>query len=53
MPLTKRFLNKSGITSPISGANSNAGAWNNSAGNNTQNSNLDWSFKDREFTSAC
>lgn len=45
MPLTKRFLNKSGITSPISGANSNAGAWNNSVGNNTQNSNLDWSFR--------
>jgi len=45
MPLTKRFLNKSGISSPISGGNSNPGAWNNSAGNNTQNSNLDWSFR--------
>jgi len=45
MPLTKRFLNKSGISSPISGGNSNPGAWNNSVGNNTQNSNLDWSFR--------
>ena len=45
MPLTKRFLNKSGIASPISGANSNPGAWNNSVGNTPQNSNLDWSFR--------
>jgi len=45
MPLTKRFLNKSGISSPISGLNSNTGAWNNSVNNTTQNSNLDWSFR--------
>jgi Bacteriophage T4-like portal protein (Gp20) len=32
MPLTKKFINKSGISSPISGGNSNAGAWNNGAG---------------------
>jgi hypothetical protein len=28
MPYTKKFLNKSGVSSPISGANSNSGAWN-------------------------
>jgi len=29
MPFKKKFVNKSGISSPISGVNSNAGAWNN------------------------
>jgi hypothetical protein len=28
MPYKRKFLNKSGFTSPISGANSNAGSWN-------------------------
>jgi intein/homing endonuclease len=30
----KKFLNKSGVSSPISGASSNAGAWNGSPGQN-------------------
>ena len=34
MTYKKRFLNKSGISSPISGANSNTGAWNGSPGQN-------------------
>ncbi len=29
MPFKKKFVNKSGISSPISGVNSNGGAWNN------------------------
>jgi len=29
MSYTKKFLNKSGVSSPISGINSNSGAWNN------------------------
>ena len=28
MSYKKKFLNKSGVSSPISGANSNSGAWN-------------------------
>jgi hypothetical protein len=34
MSYKKKFLNKSGISSPISGVNSNAGAWNGSPGQN-------------------
>jgi len=34
MPYKRKFLNKSGFTSPISGANSNNGAWNGSPGQN-------------------
>jgi hypothetical protein len=34
MPFKKKFVNKSGISSPISGANSNNGAWNNSPSQN-------------------
>ena len=34
MSYTKKFLNKSGFSSPISGANSNSGAWNGSPGQN-------------------
>ena len=34
MSYKKKFLNKSGISSPISGANSNSGAWNGSPGQN-------------------
>jgi len=35
MPYKRKFINKSGISSPISGANSNNGAWNNSPGQNS------------------
>ena len=41
MPFKKKFVNKSGISSPISGANSNAGAWNNTVGNSGQGYNND------------
>jgi hypothetical protein len=34
MSYKKKFINNSGISSPISGANSNAGAWNGSPGQN-------------------
>lgn len=34
MSYKKRFTNKAGVSSPISGANSNAGAWNGSPGQN-------------------
>jgi len=34
MSYKKKFLNKSGVSSPISGMNSNAGAWNGSSGQN-------------------
>jgi hypothetical protein len=34
MPYKRKFLNKSGFTSPISGANSNNGSWNSSPGMN-------------------
>jgi hypothetical protein len=46
MPYTKKFLNKSGFTSPISGANSNSGAWNGNPGNDSQSwNNLDWGYR--------
>jgi hypothetical protein len=46
MPYTKKFLNKSGFTSPISGANSNSGAWNGNPGNDNQSwNNLDWGYR--------
>jgi len=49
MPYVKRFLNKSGFTSPISGANSNSGTWNNSLSNNGGISdgynNADWGYR--------
>jgi len=46
MPLTKRFLNKSGVASPISGGNSNSGAWNSSPINGGgSNNSLEWSFR--------
>lgn len=41
MPFKKKFVNKSGISSPISGANSNAGAWNSTVGNSGQGYNND------------
>ena len=34
MTYKKKFLNRSGISSPISGVNSNSGAWNGSSGQN-------------------
>ena len=34
MTYKKKFLNRSGVSSPISGANSNNGAWNGSPGQN-------------------
>ena len=34
MSYTKKFLNRSGVSSPISGINSNSGAWNGSPGQN-------------------
>jgi hypothetical protein len=48
MPYKKRFLNKSGFTSPISGANSNTAAWNGSAGNNITPdayNNAEWGYR--------
>jgi hypothetical protein len=45
MPLTKKFLNKSGVSSPISGLNSNPGSWNGNGGENDPQSNLQWSFR--------
>ena len=46
MTLKKKFVNKSGISSPISGANSNNGAWNGSPGQNGSQTggwnNIDW-----------
>jgi len=49
MTYKKRFINKSGISSPISGVNSNTGAWNGSPGQNGSSTggwnNLDWGYK--------
>lgn len=48
MPFKKKFVNKSGISSPISGANSNPGSWNGLAGNQSgQDSynNADWGYR--------
>jgi hypothetical protein len=47
MPYTKKFLNKSGVSSPISGSNSNNNSWNANPGNNNSQSwnNLDWGYR--------
>jgi len=49
MTYKKRFINRSGVSSPISGVNSNAGAWNGSPGQNGSSTggwnNLDWGYK--------
>ena len=47
MTYKKRFLNKSGVSSPISGANSNNGAWNNTQSNssNAGMNNFDWGYR--------
>ncbi len=42
MPYTKKFVNKSGISSPISGANSNTGAWNSTVDNNYNRDNFSY-----------
>jgi hypothetical protein len=47
MTYKKRFLNRSGVSSPISGANSTSGAWNN--GQNATSTgawdNLEWGYR--------
>jgi hypothetical protein len=45
MTYKKRFVNKSGISSPISGINSNTGGWNNGAGM-TQTTDGGWNNND-------
>ena len=49
MTYKKRFANKSGISSPISGGNSNTGAWNGSPGQNGSSTggynNTDFGYK--------
>jgi len=45
MPYTKKFLNKSGFTSPISGINSNSGAWNNGQAGSDSYNNADWGYR--------
>ena len=49
MTYKRRFTNKTGISSPISGINSNAGAWNGSPGQNGSQtggwSNPDFGYK--------
>jgi hypothetical protein len=45
MPYLKKFLNKSGVTSPISGINSNTGAWNASNGSGDSYNNADWGYR--------
>jgi hypothetical protein len=44
MSYKKKFLNKSGVSSPISGMNSNSGAWNNSVPDGGY-SNTDFGYK--------
>jgi hypothetical protein len=48
MPYLKKFLNKSGFTSPISGVNSNSGAWNARVGNQPGGdayNNAEWGYR--------
>jgi hypothetical protein len=47
MTYKKKFLNRSGVSSPISGGNSNNGAWNNttSATNSGAWNNLEWGYR--------
>ena len=45
MSYKKKFLNKSGISSPISGMNSNAGAWNNSPGTQDGYNSTEFGYK--------
>jgi hypothetical protein len=49
MTYKKRFVNKTGISSPISGVNSNTGAWNGSPGQNGSSTggwnNTEWGYR--------
>ena len=45
MAYKKKFLNKSGVSSPISGMNSNAGAWNNSPGTQDGYNSTEFGYK--------
>jgi hypothetical protein len=45
MPYTKKFTNKSGQSSPISGINSNSGAWNGIGPSETPYVNTDFGYK--------
>ena len=45
MSYTKKFLNKSGVSSPISGGNSNSGAWNGAENAKAGYSNTDFGYK--------
>ncbi len=49
MTYKKRFVNRTGISSPISGVNSNTGAWNGSPGQNGSSTggwnNTEWGYR--------
>ena len=45
MSYTKKFLNKSGVSSPISGGNSNSGNWNGAGGGEAGYSNTEFGYK--------
>jgi hypothetical protein len=49
MTYKKKFLNRSGVSSPISGGNSNQGAWNGSPGqkgsSTSGSNNFDWGYR--------
>ncbi len=45
MSYKKKFLNKSGISSPISGINSNSGAWNSKGGPSDGYNNTEFGYK--------
>jgi hypothetical protein len=49
MTYKKKFLNRSGVSSPISGSNNNQGAWNGSPGQNGSSTggwnDLDWGYR--------
>ena len=45
MAYKKKFLNKSGVSSPISGGNSNSGSWNGVGASEEGSSNTDFGYK--------
>ena len=45
MSYTKKFLNRSGVSSPISGGNSNSGSWNGGGTSDAGYSNTDFGYK--------
>ena len=45
MSYKKKFLNKSGVSSPISGINSNSGAWNSPDGSSGGYNNTEFGYK--------